>query len=521
MNPPENRPLEGLKALFACFHERLGDLTTCSATRIDGLATSTNDIHAIEERAKIVVNSLVRAHPLLRSTVRLDEEGARHLVALDDESFWPKLEIEHEKDVSRPAETVENEDETGWQYSLRREHDHRSVHDEALVRFLLHFPAEGNGCVYLILAAHHGLFDGRSLAILAKEFVSGLRRSIAQQGDTDHVPPSLQRSSSLVDLIGESFPESSNVDNSTEFPDANKTYVFDYDDTKLDNPSKVRYLYRKLSDDTVTKLAAKCRSDGVRLTSLIIAAFTGPGLERHLQRPDVKESIGFQCCVDLRRYIDDNDDDSKDKERLLGNLYSIADLAVPVPGGDKCVSKVSLLERSLAIQKELEEQLSDRRFLAGPHSACVDELAKGADELCHKVEAEGYHGRDFYSGVSNLGKLNINDDSVEQGDSDCCSAQAAAKAAIVATEYWFMTRLARFGTYCFFSCNYIPDYGMCIVFTRPDPICSRVSRKEHCQLWRPMLNDFKANNGLDDVIVLTYMYEEFFIENEATDHTSI
>ena len=476
MNPPENRPLEGLEALFACFHERLGDLTTCSATRIDGLTKLTNDIHSIEERAKVVVNSLVRAHPLLRSTVRLDEEGTRHLVALDDESFWPKLEIEHEKDVSRPAETVENEDEAGWQYSLRREHDHRFVHNQALVRFLLHFPAEGNGCVYLILAAHHGLLDGRSLAILAKEFVSGLRRSIVQQGDTDHVPPSLQRSSSLLDLIGESFPESSDVDNSTEFPDANKTYAFDY--AKLDNPSKVRYLYRKLSDDLVTKLAAKCRSDGVRLTSLIIAAFTGPGLGRHLQRPDVvKESIGCQCCVDLRRYIDD-DDDSKDKERLLGNLYSIADLAVPVPDGDKCDSKAFLLERSLAIQKELEEQLSDRRFLAGPHSACVDELAKGADELCHKVEAEGYHGRDFYSGVSNLGKLNINGDSVEQGDSDCCSAQAAAKAAIVATEYWFMTRLARVGTYCFFSCNYIPGNGMCIaVFTRPDPICSLKSAK--------------------------------------------
>ena len=240
MNTPENRPLEGLEALFACFHERLGDLTTCSATRIDGLTKLTNDIHSIEERAKVVVNSLVRAHPLLRSTVRLVEEGTRHLVALDDESFWPKLEIEHEKDVSRPAETVENEDEAGWQYSLRREHDHRFVHNQALVRFLLHFPAEGNGCVYLILAAHHGLLDGRSLAILAKEFVSGLRRSIAQC-DTDHVPPSLQRSSSLVDLIGESFPDSSDVDNSSEFPDANKTYAFDYADT-LDKPSKVRYL---------------------------------------------------------------------------------------------------------------------------------------------------------------------------------------------------------------------------------------------------------------------------------------
>lgn len=469
MNQPENRPLEGLEALFACFHERLGDLTTCSATRIDGLAklSPTNDIHAIEERAKVVVNSLVRAHPLLRSTVRLDEEGTRHLAALDDESYWPKLQIEHEKDVSRPAETVENEDETGWQYSLRREHDHRFVHDEALVRFLLHFPAEGNGSVYLILAAHHGLFDGRSLAILAKEFVSGLRRSLAQQGGTDHVPPSLQRTSSLVDLIGESFPDSGDVDNSAEFPDANKTYAFD--DTKLDNPSKVRYLYRKLSDVMVTKLAAKCRSDGLRLTSLIIAAFTGPGLECHLQRPDVIDSIGFQCCVDLRRYIKQDDDDPKARERALGNLYSIADLSVPVLSGNTSIEdcKATLVERSVAIQKELEEQLSDRRFLAGAHSACVDELAKGADELCHKVEAEGYHGRDFYSGVSNLGKLDIND-CVEQGD----SSAKAAKVAIVATEYWFMTRLARVGTYCFFSCNYIPGYGMCIVFTRPDPICS-------------------------------------------------
>lgn len=480
MNPPENRPLEGLEALFACFHERLGDLTTCSATRIDGLAKlpPTNDIRAIEERAKVVVESLVRAHPLLRSTVRLDKEGTRHLVALDNESSWPKLQIEHEEDVSRPAETVENEDETGWQYSLRREHDHRFVHDEALVRFLLHFPEEGNSGVYLILAAHHGLFDGRSLAVLAKEFVSGLRRSIDQQGDADYVPPSIQRSSSLVDLIRESFPDTSDVDNSIEFPDANKTYAFDYSDTKLDSPSRVRYLYRKLSDDVLTKLAAKCRSDGVRLTSLIIAAFTGPGLERHLQRPDVKDSIGFQCCVDLRRYIDDGDDDSKDRERLLGNLYSIADLEVPVPSGNESADNDSanLVKRSLAIQKELEEQLSDRRFLAGPHSASVDDLAKGADELCHKVEAEGYHGRDFYSGVSNLGKLSINDDDViEHGDSDCCSAHQAA--AIVATEYWFMTRLARVGTYCFFSCNYIPGYGMCIVFTRPDPICSLKSAK--------------------------------------------
>jgi hypothetical protein len=35
--PPENRPLESLEALYAVFHERLGDLTTCSATRIEGL----------------------------------------------------------------------------------------------------------------------------------------------------------------------------------------------------------------------------------------------------------------------------------------------------------------------------------------------------------------------------------------------------------------------------------------------------------------------------------------------------
>lgn len=107
----------------------------------------------------------------------------------------------------------------------------------------------------------------------------------------------------------------------------------------------------------------------------------------------MKDSIGFQCCVDLRRYIDDNDGDSKDRERLLGNLYSIADLAVPVPTGNESADndsacKATLVERSLAIQKELEEQLSDCRFLAGAHSACVDELAKGANELCHKVEAE-------------------------------------------------------------------------------------------------------------------------------------
>ena len=112
MDPPESRPLEGLEALFACFHERLGDLTTCSATRIDGLSKlPTNDIEA---RAKAVIKSLVISHPLLRSTVRLDDAGKRHLAALDDESLWPELQIEYEQsDVTRPVETVENEEETG------------------------------------------------------------------------------------------------------------------------------------------------------------------------------------------------------------------------------------------------------------------------------------------------------------------------------------------------------------------------------------------------------------------------
>ena len=73
MDPPECRPLEGLEALFACFHERLGDLTTCSATRIDGLSKlPTKDI---EVRAKAVIKSLVLSRPLLRSTVRLDDAG--------------------------------------------------------------------------------------------------------------------------------------------------------------------------------------------------------------------------------------------------------------------------------------------------------------------------------------------------------------------------------------------------------------------------------------------------------------
>ena len=473
MDPPESRPLEGLEALFACFHERLGDLTTCSATRIDGLSKlPTNDIEA---RAKAVIKSLVISHPLLRSTVRLDDAGKRHLAALDDESLWPELQIEYEQsDVTRPVETVENEEETGWQYSLRREHDHRFVHNEALVKFLLHFPADGNDSVYLILSAHHGLFDGRSLVVLAKDVVAAIRRSIAQglaehSCDSERIPPSLQRSSSLRNLMGESFPKSSGMDNSAGFPDANKTYAFDHH-TKLTTPSEVRYLYRKLSDGTVKKLVAQCRCDGVRLTSTIIAAFTGQGLHCHLQRPEVTDSVGFQCCVDLRRYIDN---DERDSTQLLGNLYSIADLTVPVLPDDypenDYGSRETLVKRSHAIQKELEEQLTDRRFLAGAHAACVDELANGADNLCNKVEVEGYHGRDFYSGVSNLGKIDINN-GVEE------AAEVSAQA-IVATEYWFMTRLARVGTFCFFSCNYIPDHGMCIVFTRPHPICSLESAK--------------------------------------------
>jgi hypothetical protein len=436
-----------------------------------------------------VARSLVKAHPLLRSTVRLDNDTAaafaathntnpqRLLLPLQDKELWPTLQIEYEKgDVAEDNAGVKNEAEFGWQYALRRELELLFVHNEALVRFLFYFPAEAADCAYLIIVAHHGLLDGRLLVILARDFVNGLRKYTvtatisAHQEAEEHVAPSMQRSSSLVDLIGKSFPkldDNNEEDTCTSFPDANKTYQLDHS-TELPEPSTAWYLYRKLSDVTVKKLASRCRKDGIRLTSAVIAALTGEGLARHLQRPEVKDAIGFQCCVDLRRYIEDDEDNECNAERTLGNLYSIADLKVPVPSNDASNNEdtedlaASIVQRATAIQSELEEQLSDRRFLAGVHVAHVDDFASSADELCEKVETSSYHGRDFFQGVSNLDKLNLNEDASDSRGNSC----------IQESEYWFMSRLARVGSFCFLSFSYVPGYGVCFVFSRPDPVCS-------------------------------------------------
>lgn len=224
------------------------------------------------------------------------------------------------------------------------------------------------------------------------------------------------------------------------------------------SPSEMCNLFERISEEDMRAITARCRREGVRITSLLMAAFAmglGPCLMENVTR--AARAFGLQRCVDVRRYM------PEESKGWLGNLYSMPTLRVPAPAED-AVPRPSISELASMIQDELDAYLAGRDFLRTVAEDAAT-LVAAAEGLCAAVSNDGYHGRDYYSGLSNLGVLDVN-------------AQAGR---VRATEYWFCTRMARVGTFAFLNAASMPGRGMCLMLVYPHPVCSYETARGICK----------------------------------------
>lgn len=233
------------------------------------------------------------------------------------------------------------------------------------------------------------------------------------------------------------------------FPAAEETFRFD---NVHPNDRCMCMLSHKISDIELEGIIKRFKSRGVRLSSALLASLV-TGLRPCLS-DKVENCVGLECCVDLRRYLPDS------KTGYLGNLFLCPSVCAPAPRDSDLHGSI---ENAQQIQRNLDEQLQDRHFMA---LLALDpkRLTENANKRCETVLHSDHHGRFWSTGLSNLGKVDVNDDT-------------SLATSLQATEYWFATKGCRVGSFVTLCTASIPGHGMCISMNYCHPVCSHDTAK--------------------------------------------
>lgn len=415
----EQRPLDGMEQLFASFHRATGDLVVVGVALVEALSVAPSQGDKIQK----AIEQLYSQNAILQT--KIEERGELEADYLSLGASCPRLRVTNQS----------------WQGCLSEEINSPLPESGPLWRFTI---CHDGGKGYLLISAHHSVCDGISLVTVLKELLL-----LAATGNPERLPkrPGLE---APIDMVQKVWPKKGDRNSNLPQPDYSKAVP------TIDNPlvplsqRKAQLLFHRFSTEEVEIMVQACRKHKVTLQPLLSAAFTWSiSATGMITVPTY--SLNQMLPINVRRYLHD------EKAQELGNLFACPELSTRF---NNCWNQTQWWAEIQRLYAGLEQMLASREYLWMLDTP-APQMKSSVARLFERCSLEAYHGRDYPSGVSNLGQVDLK----------------TGYAMWDAQEVYFSSGHGKMGTYLFISIVTIAD-GMGLCLDYPYPLCSTYRARE-------------------------------------------
>ena len=411
-NKFKRRSLNGLEQLFASFHRATGDLVVVCSARVEALFHQSES----ERRLQNAIEIFYSQNPLLQT--RIEKTSVQEADYLSLGACCPLLITQEKSWVQCLSEEINSPfPDTGplWRFTVCHEQN----------------------ASYFLIAAHHTICDGFTIVTVLRELLQ-LAATKAQEScfknSFPHDPLQL-----LEEILVQKLPSITSL-SPLDYP---------LETPRIDNPTvalssrKAALLFHRFPTEEVEMMLRVCRQAQISLQPLLMTAYSRAlFLSDLISTPQYR--LNQMLPINLRRYL------KGEKSQALGNIFACPSL---ITRGNQSWSITDWWREMQRINQELKLLLQYPNFL-GMLETEATEMKSSVENLYQKCQLDQYHGRDYPSGVSNLGKMILTTDS----------------ALWDARNVYFSSGHGKMGTYLFISVlTTFEGMGICLDY--PTPIC--------------------------------------------------